>query len=200
MDKELRLIRYLYGEDERPEEFEQLLASDQALRTEYRKLKSAKDYLDTRPRQRPNEAVVDRIVAAAGGEAAPAPEPDRPARRSDREPVARARTTWSRVLRVASALAVFLVAVGIGVWQFDGSLSDPATSEAVVDAQSATEQSETSLGRAASQESIPDWDEADDLVRIHHYIETLQARSSPNSWDSPGAMLQPASQVRPSGN
>jgi hypothetical protein len=94
------------------------------------------------------------------------------------------------VLQAVSALAVLLVGVSIGVWQWEGS-EPVATSSA-----ENTVQADVS----APSESIPAWDEADNLVRIRRHIETLHARSSPTSWDYPGAELQAASQVRPLSN
>lgn len=190
MDNELRLIRYLYGEEEHPEEVERLLAADSALRAEYRRLKATKDRLDARSPQRPDAAVVDRIVAAAERSA-----PTRP--RTDREPVTRSRSPQRRVLGVTSILAVVLVVVGVGVAQWDGRTFEVPTLETLVDAQSATE----TQGEVAEEAALPEWDEPnDDVARLHHYIETLHVRSSPDSWDSPGAGLQPASQVRSSGH
>lgn len=199
MDNELRLIQYLYGEEERPEDVERLLAADEALRAEYRRLHAVKEQLDARSPSRPDAAVVDEVVNAAA-KAAPAPassrRADRP--RRDREPAAPQRTPWHRVLRVTAALAVLLVGVSIGVWQWEGGVLAPSASSDPAASTSATADTRNEAAPAATSDeaSIPDWDEADDVVRLHRHIETLQARSSPSSWDYPGAELQPASQTR----
>lgn len=197
MDSELRLIRYLYGEEERPEEVERLLAADGVLRAEYRRMNATKQRLDARARQRPDAAVVDRIVAAAG-----VATPDHaPAEvRTDRAPVARTRRPRNRVLGVTSALAAVLVVVSVGIWQWDGHLPGSAAPDPVVEVQSATTDSRSEAAAAGEESALPAWNEAnDELVRLHHYIETLHGRSSPESWDAPGTGFQPASQVRPSG-
>lgn len=195
MDIKNRLIQYLYGEEARPEDIEKQLASDDALRAEYQQLHAVKQHLDRRTPPQPDAAVIDRIVdaaAAATPDRAPSrsDRPAEPAARPDREPVRTRRTTQRRVLQAVSALAVLLVGISIGVWQWEGSGPAPApSSEDAV--QTAT---------SSSSESIPAWDEADNLVRIRRHIEALHARSSPTRWDYPGAELQPASQVRPLSN
>jgi anti-sigma factor RsiW len=200
MDNELRLIQYLYGEEARPEDVERLLAADEALRAEYRRLRAVKEQLDARPRSCPDDAVVDAVVDAAAN-AAPAAKPS--ARRTDRsrrdrEPTAPQRTPWHRVMRVTAALAVLLVGVSIGVWQWEGGVLAPSASTEPAASSSATVDARGEAGgpEASDDASVPDWDEADDVVRLHRHIETLQARSSPSSWDYPGAELQPASQTQ----
>ncbi len=197
MDNELRLIQYLYGDEERPEDVERLLAADEALRAEYRRLHAVKEQLDARAPSRPDAAVVDEVVNAAA-KAALAPSSsqrvDRP--RRDREPAAPQRTPWHRVLRVTAALAVLLVGVGVGVWQWEGGVLAPSAPSDPAASTSATADAQDEAAPSSDEASIPDWDEGDDVVRLHRYIETLQARSSPSSWDYPGAGLQPASQTR----
>ncbi len=195
MDNELRLIRYLYGEEEHPEEVERLLAADAPLRAEYSRLKATKNRLDARPRQRPDAVVIDRILAAAAGSDGRAPR----AARRDRPSVARTRGPRRRALGLTSALAVLLVAVG--VWQWDaGRLLEPAAPESLVEAPSAAESQQATASAASDEEALPAWNEADDeLMRLHGYIETLHVRSSPERWDSPASGLLPASQTRPSG-
>jgi len=198
MNIENRLIQYLYGEEARPEDIEKQLASDDALRAEYQQLQAVKQHLDRRTPPQPDAAVIDRIVdAAAGATSDRAPSrSDRSARAAepaaspDREPVRTRRTTPRRVLQAVSVFAVLLVGISIGVWQWEGGAPAPAPSP------------EESVQTATSSpsESIPAWDEADNLVRIRRHIEALHARSSPTRWDYPGAELQPASQVRPLSN
>lgn len=192
MNTENRLIQYLYGEEARPEDFEQQLASDDALRAEYQKLRAVKKHLDRRTPPRPDAAVIDQIVEAAASastkHAAGSNREDRSAVREDREAVRTRRTPQRRVLQVVGALAVLLVGVSIGVWQWEGNA--PAGPSAPNETVSAT------AGTPAADESIPAWDEAENVVRLRRHIETLHARSSPTRWDYPGAELQTASQVR----
>ena len=200
MDTENRLVQYLYGEEARPEEVEQQLASDDALRAEYHQLRAVKKQLDRRTPPQPEAAVIDRIVDAAASASAErstssqreAGQSDRAAVREDRDAVRSRRTTQRRVLQVASALAVLLVGVSVGLWQWEGSApTEPsASSEAV----------QSSAVAPSVEESIPAWDEADNVVRLRRHIEALHARSSPTRWDYPGAELQTASQVRSSAN
>lgn len=196
MDNELRLIQYLYGEDERPEDLERLLEADESLQAEYRQLHAVKEQLDARPRQRPDTAVVDEIVDAAARASQPEPSSRRAERpRKDREPAMLQRMPWQRVLRVAAAFAVLVVGVGIGVWQYGGALGPSVSGEAATSSSPTADARSSAPPPTAEEASIPEWDEADDVVRLHRHIETLQARSSPTSWDYPGAELQTASQL-----
>jgi len=205
MNKALRLIQHLYGEDDRPEKTAQLLASDDALRDEYRRLQAVKNQLDAKPPERPDAAVVDRVVESAmsgfkerASHAARTSTASRQSakKRKDRAPSTLRRTPWQRVLRVTAALAVLLIGVSIGVWQWEAEENLVANSTPTA----ATAQDDATRMSSTDDQSMPEWDEADDVVRLHRYIETLQARSSTTSWDYPGEGLQPASQVRPSNN
>ena len=198
MDTENRLIQYLYGEESHPEDLEKQLAADDALRAEYQRLRAVKKQLDRRASQQPDAAVIDHIVDAAaaasmrGGSATDSERPARPAARKDRDAARTRRTTPRRALQVVSALAVLLVGISVGVWQWEGGA--PAETSGSSDA------TESTAAAPSSDESIPAWDEADNVVRLRRHIETLHARSSPTRWDYPGAELQTASQVRPSPN
>jgi len=220
MDEPLQLIQYLYGEtsDEEAEAVEQRLAEDESLRREYEELRSVKDDLDDRPAQGPDALVVDQIVAAAGEAArihGDTPE-------ADRQPVAResvsrtkrgaragTRSLTRRLQRASAALAVVL-AVGVGWWQWAGpglpgtETSMEATTASTPPAQEQTLSSGAAASRfdgsAADASALPDWDEGDDVVRLHRRIELLQARSTPTQWSSSTQWtgLQPARQtIRP---
>lgn len=197
MDDTLRIIRYLYDEEEQPGEVERQLADDEELRAEYEELRAVKKQLDRRPRHRPDAEILDRITEAAGSARRKARAEDRSPRavRHEREPV---RSPSSRRQRIGTALAAALVmvVVAIGLWQYpsvlpgESSESAPLASEPSQAAQSATEQ------RATGERTgdLPAWDEAEDVVRLHRYIETLQSRSRPGNWDSGTLPLQAASQ------
>lgn len=189
MDNENRLIQYLYGEEARPEEVERQLAADDALRAEYQQLRAVKAHLDARPAAHPDPAVVDRVVEAAGAAArrtAPARRTGRSSR-ADRAPATRRPSIRRRVRQVVGGLAIVLIGVSVGLWQW-GAPSASVPGE---------EPPPTASATAGTPESaIPAWDEAEHVVRLHRHIETLHARSSPTSWDVPGAALQPAGQMR----
>ena len=204
MDEPLQLIQYLYGEtsDEEAEAVEQRLAEDDALRREYEELRSVKDDLDDRPTHGPDSLVVDQIVAAAGEAARVrdnAPE-------ADRQPVSRGhasrdehaartgtRSLTRRLQRASAVLAVVLV-VGVGWWQWSAPGLPGAEAPTASTPPTQTQEQALSSGSAADASALPDWDEGDDVVRLHRRIELLQARSTPAQWSG----LQPASQtIRP---
>lgn len=215
MDEPLQLIQYLYGEtsDEEAEAVEQRLAEDESLRREYEELRSVKDDLDDRSAQGPDALVVDQIVAAAGEAArvhGDTPEADRQpvsrngVPRTERGARAGTRSLTRRLQRASAVLAVVL-AVGVGWWQWAGpglagtetSMETPTAQEQALSSSAAASRLN---GSAADASALPDWDEGNDVVRLHRRIELLQARSTPTQWSSATQWtgLQPASQtIRP---
>lgn len=216
MDESLRLIEYLYDEVsvEDAEAIERRLADDDTLRSEFEELRAAKTELDRRAAQRssasPDPLVVDQVVAAAG-EAARARGTDRnrPARgrRTDRD--AREGTpSLARRLQLASAALAVVLLVGVGWWQWTGeqvpaagtTANGPALEQmldrATQGADPARRLDGTALqGTAQRTAQVPEWDEGDEVVRLHRRIELLQSRSTPTQWN---AGLQSASQsIRP---
>ncbi len=194
MDDTLRIIRYLYDEDDAPGEVERQLAEDDALRAEYDALHEVKQHLDQRAPQRPDDAVLDRIVARAGAAAtaprAPEGRANRPPdRRAERQPM-RSGAAQRRRWRVATAAALVLVAVAVGLWQYP---LDDDLNAVLQSAPIAADQLQAPSRATAQPGELPAWDEADDVVRLHRRIETLQVRSRPDSWDS-SMPLQRASQ------
>jgi hypothetical protein len=195
MDDTLRIIRYLYGEDDAPADVERRLAEDDDLRAEYKALHEVKQHLDERSPQRPDAAVIDQITQKAA-EAASAQRTATPAksagseRRASREPTRSAagqRRRWG----IAAAAALALVVV-VGIWQYplDQDLNAVLESAPLAADQVQAPSSEAS----ASQSALPAWDEADDVVRLHRHIETLQVRSRPGAWDSGTMPIQRARQ------
>lgn len=132
MDKKLQLIRHLYGETDDREALRELL-KDEDLNHEYQELSEAKFWLDHTHHERPDQAVLDNIFAAAAQKGAPPPasqpqtrlqqlqakqqqpQPTAPARavRQDRTPVARKRKN-RRLYGSITAVFTLLIAVGIG--------------------------------------------------------------------------------------
>jgi hypothetical protein len=62
---------------------------------------------------------------------------------------------------------------------------------------SATQQADAppaSPAQAQNEEGLPEWDDSDEVVRLHRRIEALQTQSRTGAW---GGDLQPASRTRP---
>ncbi len=196
MDTTLQLIQHLY------EERDDRLDLDDALQQEYDELHAVKDVLDKREPASPDPEVVDRIVAAAGTtRSAPDSEPER--RREERPPRARDAQTGTRILRRAGATLAVLLIAALGWWQWSGPSSpstSPMTSESASPSFDAaapeSESARRSAGTVRSVSDLPDWDEGDDVVRLHQRIEILNARSTASQWGS-SALLQTTGQQRP---
>ena len=194
MENELRIIRHLYDEDERPEEVEALLAEDEALLAEYRSMQAVKQHLDRRKPQHADADVLAQITEAAAeatAEASPeAAAESAETRRSDREPVARQQTRWLPRIGIAGAALVMILAVGVAFWQLPlGSDSESAE----LAAQESASSPSVTASSAQDASGLPSWDEGDDVARLHQYIQTIQARSSTQQWDSAELPLRPAS-------
>jgi len=188
MDDPLRIIRYLYGEDVDDPTFRRRLTEDGSLYREYEQLRQTKEDLDRRPSRRPDPAVVDDVVETARAAAQESPAPshpteDRPARAPSR--------TWNRRLQMTGAALALVLMVGLGWWQGPG-VSENATA---VSSPETVQRAAPSAAQSRNLEAaaVPDWDDSDELVRIHSRIERLQAHSGPDSWGT----LQTVSQSRP---
>lgn len=191
MDDPLRLIQYLYGEDEDESTVARRLSEDEALYREYERLRRMKERLDNRPARRPDPAVVDEVVdtarAATQSSSTPRSDEDRPARPPTR--------SWTRRLQmVGTALALGLF-VGVGWWQLPET-ADESTAVSAPDGPVPTASQSAPAApeeRRSSTDAVPAWDESDELVRIHRRVEQLQAQSGPNSWGT----IQPIDRRRP---
>ncbi|PEN14191.1 hypothetical protein CRI94_03890 [Longibacter salinarum] len=178
MDETLRIIRHLYGEEPDPQDLQRAMKEDPALAREYNDLAEVKTLLDKKEPARPDASVLDAITEAAADASAShevSDTPDRP--RVDREPVSggdRDRSRISRRLQQAGVAAAVLLLVAIGWWQID--MDDSASSVQI------SAQTERQL--PAANRDLPDWDEGDDVVRLHRRLEVVNARSaSPTSWN-----------------
>jgi hypothetical protein len=192
MDDPLRLIQYLYGEDEDESTVARRLSEDEALYREYERLRETKERLDDRPARRPDPAVVDEVVdtaraAAQSSSPTPRPDEDRPARPPTR--------SWTRRLQmVGTALALGLF-VGVGWWQLPETV-DESTAVSAPDGLAPTASQSapaTTEERRGSTDAVPAWDDSDDLVRINRRIERLQTQSGSDSWGT----LQSVDRRRP---
>jgi negative regulator of sigma E activity len=195
MDDSLRLIQSLYGEDVDDPDLARRVSEDEDLRREHERLQQVKDILDRRSSASPDPEVVDRVVAqaaAAQGAAAPpsdreddAPAPDRPARTPER--------AWARRLPGAAAALLVVLLVGRGWWQLRPNGAAPPGPTAGETAQQQP-QSVAADGPSAAPDDMPEWNDHDDLVRLHRRVETLRSRSRSDSW---GTDLQTVDQVQP---
>jgi hypothetical protein len=189
MDDSLRLIQYLYGESVDDPEFPERVADDEDLRRELDQLQETKAALDRRSPPTPDADVVDRVMdtaaeAARSGHSAE-PAPDRDARAPKR--------SWARRWQNAGAALALVLAVGLGWWYMPGDTpsSGAATSESTSQqAAPATAASQP----AQDDEALPEWDDSDEVVRLHRRIERLQTQSRSDAW---GGNLQPASRANP---
>ena len=189
MDDPLRLIRYLYGEEEDESAVARRLSDDSDLYREYERLRETKERLDDRPARRPDSAVVDQVVETARTAAHHSPstarsDQDRPAR-----PPAR---SWSRRLQMVGAALTLGLFVGIGWWQLPGTSAESPAGAAELDA---TAQQAAPAAAESQQEAstVPAWDESDELIRIHRRIERLQTHSGADGWGT----LQSVDRRRP---
>lgn len=187
MDDSLRIIQHLYDEDVDEPAFSRRVAEDEELRQEYERLRETKEALDRRSSPSPDPEVVDRVVARAADAARdsgpPERAPDRAARPQSRE--------WTRRLQGAGATLAILLVVGLGWWQLRPTGADTA------DGESAAQQTEAVTAtpeRAQDRDAIPEWDDRDEVVRLHRRIERLRTQSRSDAW---GSDIQSVGRSRP---
>jgi anti-sigma factor RsiW len=206
MDESLPLLPYLYDElsPDEAAELERRLADDPALRREYEALRATKEHLDTHraahPSPEPDEAVVDAVVDAAAAAARDSdaartsgatPQPAAPAARADRPPQDPPQRSARRLQGVSAVLALLLVA-GVGWWQWTAP-AGPSPEEAATPTARAPDRATPSAPApdrrdVARSARLPDWDEGDEVVRLHRRIEVIESRSAPSQWNE---SLQP---------
>lgn len=193
MDETLRIVRHLYGEEPDADDFERRIREQPDLARELDSMREVKDLLDAKPPQRPDASVVDAIVAEAARAASDtdssrSASPDR----TDRAPSDRSasqRSGLSRRLQQAGLAAALILVAALGLWQFQSS--------------STSDDSATGISAEVEQQlppatrDLPEWDEGDDVVRLHQRLEVVNARSaSTSSWSSQPAII-PAQSQRP---
>lgn len=195
MDDSLRLIQSLYGEDVDDPDLARRVSEDEDLRREHERLQQVKDTLDRRSSASPDPEVVDRVVAQAAatqGAASPPseredgePAPDRPARTPER--------AWTRRLQGAAAALLVVLLVGLGWWQLRPNAAAPSGS-ATSEAARQQPQSVAADGPSTAPDDMPEWNDHDDLVRLHRRVEMLRSRSRSDTW---GTDLQTVDQAQP---
>lgn len=192
MDDSLRLIQYLYDEDDVDgSAVVRRLSEDETLYREYERLRDVKERLDERPSRQPDSAVVDRVVEEARSAAQNSPSP--PRLEGDRPARSPTRSRTRRLQTVGAALALLLL-IGLGWWQVPGALEESAAGSGTDGLEGTAQRTAPAAAeRSAGAEAVPAWDESDELVRIHRRLERLQAQSSPNTWGA----LQRVDQRRP---
>jgi len=180
MDDTLYLIQSLYGEDVDDPDLARRVAEDEALRDEYERLRQTKEALDRRSSPSPDPAVVDRVVdhaataarEAGAGDASNGPAPDRPARTPSR--------SQDRRLQGASAALAVILVLGLGWWQLGPGAPDGSSATAN---ESTPQQVESAAGGAQAQsDEIPEWDDRQEVVRLHRRVEMLRSRSRSDTW------------------
>jgi len=186
MDDTLRFIQSLYDEDVDDADLGRRVADDDALREECERLRQTKEALDRRSTPSPDPAVVDCVVdhaatAARGTDSGASPDraaSDRPARPPTRP--------HSRRLQGASAVLAVVLLLGLGWWQLRPSGPDASGATASDPAPQQAESVPAGGGQAQSDE-IPEWDDRQEVVRLHRRVEMLRSRSRSDTW---GADLQ----------
>lgn len=175
MDDTLRIIKHLYDEDLEDPSALRRIREDDTLRQELEELRSTKEILDRRFSPSPDPDVVDRVV----NHAAEAASTTNDRRAGDRDPRPRERSLTGR-MRTVSAVLTLLLFVGLGLWQFQTngpSATDTASGEA---RKSVT----STVNEDRNPESVPEWNDRDEVVRLHRRVEQLRTRSRSGTWAS----------------
>ncbi len=186
MDKKLQIVLHLYGEADDRAAFRRLL-EDEEVRAEHQAMSEAKFALDHARPKRPDPALLARIMEAA---AHPERLADAPAPGRDRRPV---RLLRRRRWQWVAAAAVALVAVSVGV----GRMFAPESSRLASEAPPALREHAEGFGTNAQPQTIPaqtadvlDWDDADEVRRLHRRMEQLRARNAELQWGEPAVPLE----------
>ena len=194
MDDTLRLIQHLYGEDVDDPAFVRRLREDEALRREYEELQDTKAALDRRASPSPDADVVDAVVdharEAAGSDETETrePAPDRAARAPEHQ--------HRRRLQGVSAVLALLLVAGVGWWQFQTPASAPAGATANAPTAQSTNVAPTGgEPDVTASDDMPEWDDRDEVVRLHRRIEMLHTQNHSDGWG--GGSLQAVDRTGP---
>lgn len=189
MDDTLRIIQHLYDEDVDDSSVLRRMTEDAELRQEYEDLRAVKEVLDRRSSPSPSSDVVDRIVDHASNAAHPGSAELQDRRASDREAHTRNQRRMGR-LRIISAVLTLLLFLGLGWWQF--RTDDPTAMNNASPQQS--ESVSSAVEESPNAESMPEWNDRDEVMRLHRSVEQLRTRSQSDAWDN---AVQSVDQGRP---
>lgn len=172
------ILLHLYGEATDAEELRSLLRDDE-LRREHAELSEAKFRLDHLKKERPDQAVLDSILAAAASsEGLPAAEqrPDRPSIPGS----VRLRKVLIPALSVAAAI---LFGVAIGWFSASTGTSSPQDSPALASSPDDLVPPESlyrfvppqqHLTQASQSDPRLAWDDSSPILDMHHRIQTMR--------------------------
>jgi len=184
------ILLHLYGEGSEAEDLHSLLRDD-ALRQEHAEFSETKFRLDHLNRERPDPAVIDRIVAAAAtGEGLPGPQ-----QRVDRPAVSRRIHLRKVLIPALSIAAAILFGVAVGWYGANSGVNDPALTPQVAEAESDLVPPESLYRYVPPQQASPAgdvrlvWDDASPILDMHRRIESMRP-SSPLDWGEQAVPLE----------
>lgn len=192
------ILLHLYEEASEAEELRSLLRDDE-LRHEYSELSEVKFRLDHLKPERPDQASIDRILAAAvSGEGLPesGQRKDRPAV----APLYRLRKVFLPALSIAAAV-IFGVAIGwFSISSTSGTIEQPAMADRASDLVPAESlyrfippsQRVTPASAAASRLA---WDDSSPILDMHRRIENMSP-DNPLDWGEQAVPLESLSGSR----
>ncbi len=176
------ILLHLYGEASDAEELRSLLRDDE-LRQEHADLSEAKFRLDHLAKERPDQIVIDRILAAAAaGEGLPAGDhrPDRPA-------LPRANRMRKVLIPALSIAAAIIFGVAIGWFGASTGTSIPDEAPAVASSSDDLVPPESlyrfvppqrQLTPASQSDPRLAWDDASPILDMHRRIQTMRPQGS----------------------
>ena len=194
------ILLHLYGEAPEGSDLRTLL-KDEELQSEHAALSEAKFRLDLRNKEKPDQAVLDRILAAAAGDS----DVVTPAGRVDRPPVARIHRLKKVLIPAFSIAAAVVFGIAIGWFGGNSSSVTPAGTPALADDTVVPPESlyryvpprQNAIQQTGAKDPRLAWDDASSLPSLRQRINTLNP-SSNTDWGSSALPLEvlPGSQNR----
>jgi hypothetical protein len=196
MEDKKNILLHLYGESDAEGSLRSFL-QDEELRGEHQALSEARFKIDLLPRQKPDSAVIDSIVAearrSAGG-------PVSTGRRTDRPPIWRIRSIRRVMIPAITIAAMVVFAVSYGLYQIiplGGHVLDDTLvrSESILTpAESLLRPTPVPPGLAeqiANFDSDPElaWDDARNVRQLYRRIESLRPANDLD-WDERAMPLE----------